>query len=259
MVVSDLDGTLLNSDHLISSTNCEAIKALLDKGVEFAIATGRHIKDVAKVISVLERDIPLITSNGAMLHNSKGELIHSLTLDPAWVTELLKMSEGFNVHRNVYSADQWYADAPNEHVLALHADTDFAYEIVNFASYELKQVLKIFFVGDNRELKALAKMIEAQYGSALNITFSLDNTVEIMHGEVSKGTALAKLLSSKNIPASKTMAFGDHLNDLEMLALVGHRVVMDNGHEDLKRQLPDFYTARANIDHGVAHYLKNFF
>lgn len=259
MVVSDLDGTLLNSEHLISAANCKAINTIRGQGIEFMIATGRHIHDVAKIISVIDRDIPLITSNGAMLHNAQGKLIFSHTLESVWAADLLRMSEDFMFHRNVYTEDEWYADAENERLLALHADTNFNYNIVDFASIKLEKVLKVFFVGENKELKTFAERISNKYGELLNITFSLDNTLEVMHGEVSKGSALTQLLSSRNISASETMAFGDNLNDLEMLTLVGHPVVMDNGHEDLKRQLSDFYTAGANIDHGVAYYLESYF
>ena len=69
VVVSDLDGTLLNNHHQISSHTRRTLHALTDRGIRFIVATGRHHVDVQSIRDALGLDIYLITANGAVVHD----------------------------------------------------------------------------------------------------------------------------------------------------------------------------------------------
>ena len=71
VVVSDLDGTLLNKQHQLSPRTKEVITQLSERGVKFVFATGRHFLDVEQIRAQLGIDMYLITSNGAMVHNTR--------------------------------------------------------------------------------------------------------------------------------------------------------------------------------------------
>ncbi|WP_268602326.1 HAD-IIB family hydrolase, partial [Escherichia coli] len=81
VVASDLDGTLLSPDHTLSPYAKETLKLLTQRGVHFVFATGRHHIDVAQIRDSLEISAFMITSNGARVHNTAGELIFSHNLD----------------------------------------------------------------------------------------------------------------------------------------------------------------------------------
>jgi Cof subfamily protein (haloacid dehalogenase superfamily) len=256
LVVSDLDGTLLNRQQRISKETRDVIHRFLERDIEFAVATGRHIVDALEIVSDLDCKIPLITANGAMLHDRHGALIRSDPINPEWVSEIIDMSATYSVHRNIYYSDKWLVDAPNDFLLSLHKDSSFTYEVVNLGALDYSDILKLYFVGERTELEDLRALLDSRFGRKINATFSLENTLEIMQGGVSKGSALACLLSSLDIPASRTLAFGDGLNDLEMLSYSGHRVVMGNAQAELKRRLTDYSTTHSNCDNGVARYLN---
>ncbi len=257
LVVSDLDGTLLNRQHRISEETRHVIHGLLGRGIEFAVATGRHFIDAVEILSDLNCAIPLITANGAMLHDRHGALIHSVVINPEWVSEIIDMSAKYSVHRNIYYSDKWLVDAPNDFLLSLHKDTGFSYQVVNLGAIDYSNILKLYFVGERADLEDLRSCLDNRFGHQVNTTFSLENTLEIMQGGVSKASALACLLSSLNIPANRTLAFGDGLNDLEMLKFSGYRVVMSNAQAELKRMLTDYRTTHSNCENGVARYLTD--
>mgnify|MGYP000855040581 FL=1 len=75
LVVSDLDGTLLNDDSEVSLETIQAIKQLKEKGIEFAIATGRSFNSANKIRKKIGLEIYLICNNGANIYNKNGELI----------------------------------------------------------------------------------------------------------------------------------------------------------------------------------------
>jgi HAD superfamily hydrolase (TIGR01484 family) len=68
VIATDLDGTLLNSDHQVDPFTVDTLRRLESEGVRFVIATGRHYRDVAGIRDVLGIDAYLITSNGARVH-----------------------------------------------------------------------------------------------------------------------------------------------------------------------------------------------
>ena len=79
VVASDLDGTLLSPDHSLSPYAKETLRLLTEKGIHFVFATGRHHMDVAQIRDNLGISAFMITSNGARVHNSQGELTSATT------------------------------------------------------------------------------------------------------------------------------------------------------------------------------------
>lgn len=80
-----------------------------------------------------------------------------------------------------------------------------------------------------------------------------------MTAGVNKGQALAELLPRLHAKPSDIMAFGDGLNDLEMLTMVGRSVCMENADPLLKTRLPGLDTTLSNNEHGVARYLSDYY
>lgn len=83
VVASDLDGTLLSPNHDLTAFTKETLKQLVEtQDIHFVFATGRHHVDVAQIRDGLGIDAYMITSNGARVHNTKGELIFKHNVDP---------------------------------------------------------------------------------------------------------------------------------------------------------------------------------
>lgn len=95
VVASDLDGTLLSPDHTLSPYAKETLKLLTARGVNFVFATGRHHVDVGQIRDNLEIKSYMITSNGARVHDTDGNLIFTHNLDRDIATDLFGI-----VHNN---------------------------------------------------------------------------------------------------------------------------------------------------------------
>ncbi|WP_158657811.1 HAD family hydrolase [Agarilytica rhodophyticola] len=259
VVVSDLDGTLLNGEHRVSSYTCERIQKLAERDIEFLIATGRHYCDLNHIVEALGGNIYLITSNGAQVHDRDGALVHSVTIPKNLVDEVITISRGYDVQVNVYSENAWYVEQPNERLLTMHHDSKFYYRQVSFRQISLEGIFKIYFCGQHEQLQRLCLDLKNRYVDQLSITFSFDTILEVMGKDVSKASALGVFGQRESFSLDKMMAFGDGLNDLEMLQAVGHAVVMDNAHPKVKQSITDYNTAPVNTDDGVARYLEEYF
>ena len=90
IIATDLDGTLLNTDHQADPFTVETVRELEARGVRFIIATGRHYRDVVGIRKVLGIDAYLITSNGARIHAPDNERIYARDIAPAAVRRLVQ-------------------------------------------------------------------------------------------------------------------------------------------------------------------------
>lgn len=253
--VFDMDGTLLNDEHVISPQNLHALHELRARGFNLVIATGRHVNDVQYHLQQLGGDIATITCNGANIHDRNGELIYREGL-PLRVNEtLLPLAAQLNVNLNIFTDSEWLTIAPCEAMLDAHEQTQFFYRQIDLQEMIATPALKILFYGEHAELLKLKAQILEQDSLEINLTFSDVCYLEVMQKNISKGDALKVLLGKLSLSVDKTMAFGDGLNDVELFRTVAHPVVMENAGNTLKQLFPDAHRAPKNHPDGVAKFL----
>ena len=258
VVVSDLDGTLLNKQHKLSPRTREVIQALSRKGIKFIFATGRHYQDVERIRAELGVDMYLITSNGAQVHNPKGEMLIEHNIAPELVQPLLDLRVGHTdrVHANIYRGDQWLVEAELEALKEFNETSQFNYHLTDFANIGVNNIQKIFFVAHSQiDLLPLSNQAKVQFGDQLATAYSLPECFEVMAANVNKGSALSEVLKIKGFALDDAIAFGDGMNDLEMLSIVGKGLVMANSDPSLFDQLPQHERIGHCDDNAVAEYL----
>ena len=255
LIASDLDGTLLNPDHQVSEHTLQTITRLYQQNVKFLIATGRHYIDVRPIADQFDFPMYLITSNGARVHNKQGEVLFRADLSSQEIDRILDISSHYTLHRNIYHEDNWYVEEENEYVRSFNQHSGFDYQLTDFSTLEHQHICKLFFVAEHEVLLKLEKDFTEAFGDSLNITFSLPDCLEVMAQKANKGEALKAVLAQKSIAPEHCIAFGDGLNDKEMLSLVGKGVIMANAHDRLKLTLPHLEQTLSNKENGVAEYL----
>lgn len=259
VVVSDLDGTLLNSAHQISERTRDTLHDLVDRGIKLVMATGRHYVDVRQIRDTLGLDIDLITSNGAVVHNRQDQLVFNQTIASDVARELATLERDPAIHLNVYNGEEWLVEEEMPRLLQFHKESGFHYRLIHMNEHPLDRVNKVFYIGEHEKLQAIAQRLRARYGELLNITFSLPDCLEVMHGAVNKGSAVKAVLEQNGLSLANAIAFGDGMNDFEMLSMVGRGVVMGNAHNLLVNALPDHQRTLTSDQDGVAHYLEQCF
>lgn len=259
LVASDLDGTLLTPEHRIGDYTLRVLNDLRDRGVNLVLASGRHFQDIRAVSASLRGGVYTISSNGAAVYDGDGEVIEMETIDPDCLDFLISDPAFDAVHKNLYRVQDWLVEKPEPRLLAYHAESGFAYRVINFRRLEPEPVLKVFFYGEPSELLGLQDYIVARCGGQVATTFALPFTLEVMAAGVSKGAALERVRARLQLDVSEVIAFGDGLNDLEMLRTAGFGVLMGNAHPRLKAALPGNPVIGRPEDEAVARHLEAVF
>lgn len=262
VIATDLDGTLLNSDHQLDPFTVATVRRLAGDGVHFVIATGRHYCDVAGIRDMLGIRPYLVTSNGARVHAPDDTMIHARNLSSEAVRRLVKpaiVGAHGRVIVNLFADDAWLIDRDAPELLAFHQDSGFRYEVVDMCAHDGADIAKVLYIGEQADLAQIAVNLEREFGDALYVTYSLPDCLEVMTSNVSKGRALKFVLARLGADASKCVAFGDNMNDIDLLETAGYPFMMNNANPDLIARLPHVPRIGNNFEAGVAHHLRKLF
>ncbi|NCO45955.1 MAG: Cof-type HAD-IIB family hydrolase [Vibrio sp.] len=260
IVASDLDGTLLAPNHQLSEFTKQTLQALHQKGFTFIFATGRHHVDVAGIRQLAGIPAYMITSNGARVHDQHDNLMYSKNVPQELVQpviDVFKQNPDIFVH--IYQDESWLLNKEDETLRDFHEESGFSYQVFDVNNAPTKGVAKIFFTHPAQDHELLAQFEERLndiFGDKLNVAFSTPWCLEVMAAEVSKGDALKAVAESLNLTLDNCIAFGDGMNDVEMLSMAGKGLVMGTSHQKVFNALPNNTVIGSNAEDAVAHYLR---
>ncbi|WP_153099084.1 Cof-type HAD-IIB family hydrolase [Paraburkholderia hayleyella] len=262
VIATDLDGTLLNGDHQVDPFTIATVRRLEAQGLHFIIATGRHHRDVAGIRDVLGIRPYLVTSNGARVHDPDDKMVYADNLPPDVVRQLVQprlTGAHGRVIVNLFADDAWLIDRDAPELLLLHQDSGFGYEVLDLQQHNGRGIAKVLYIGEPADLAQLAHNLACSFGDALYVTYSLPDCLEVMTSNVSKGRALQFVLERLGISTARCVAFGDNMNDIDLLETAGHPFMMNNANPDLIARLPGVPRIGNNFEAGVAHHLRKLF
>lgn len=265
IVIADLDGTLFNQEHTMSRFTQETVQQLTTHGRHFIFATGRHSIDVQCIQKKLGMGCFMITANGARVHDNLGNLLFKEDISTTITQHLLQLvptEQG--IVTSAYHDRGWFINSALPDLAQFHRDSSFHYDPFPTDLQRLPPVCKVFYLGPHEALMSLEVAIHAYWGDQVNVTFSQKNCLEVMAGTVSKGNALLKVLAhprfaSQQYTVKDCIAFGDGMNDVELLSLVGKGCMMSNSVQRLKESLPELEMIGDHQEDAVAHYLRDKF
>jgi len=255
IAISDLDGTLLGPDHRISPKTTSTIQRWVENGHKFVIATGRHYIEAKSLQKTLDTPIYLITSNGARVHNREGEVIHQQNLPNDIAQGICDIKFDDAVQVNLFTDQNWYANYSIAELDEMGLDAGFDCTAADLSTLDKNHTIKIFFWAEAQLLQPIYKLLKARYGERINLTFSLEKCLEVMHASTNKGEAVKAVLRDKNLQTSDAIAFGDGMNDVEMLNVVAKPVLMGNAQKALRQALPFAEFTLSSKEDGVAVFL----
>lgn len=224
----DVDGTLFDSTKTIPQSAKEALAKAKANGYEIAIATGRGPFMIAPLLEELEIDT-YVTFNGQYVVY-KGEVVYTNQVAKEILAEIIAFGASRGEHAVFLDENQMVASVVGEPKLeeAL-ATLKFPYPVVDPTYYENNAVYQtLVFIEEVQE-----SLYEEKFPTVQFVRWH-PYSCDILPQQGSKAVGIEKLLTRLNYSMQDAIAFGDGLNDIEMLQAVGTSVAMANGHEKAK-------------------------
>ncbi|MBQ3437557.1 MAG: HAD-IIB family hydrolase, partial [Fusobacterium sp.] len=162
-------------------------------------------------------------------------------------------------HRNIYKNNKWFIEYKIDGLDEFHAESGYSYEIVDLNIFKDKDITKFFYLAEEKNTEDLEKRLRKEFSDELTVTLSSPHCLELLKKNAHKGTAIRKIADFLKIPLEETLAFGDGLNDYEMLSSVGQGFIMANASQRLKEKLPNLEVIGNCDEDGVAKKLEEIF
>ncbi len=239
LLLFDLDATLLGPDRQVHPRNLELLVRLQRRGVFVSLATGRSPRSAAAVLRGLVPNAPAIHFNGAVLRDwrSGHDLLHRhLSLDDALAS--VAVAKRMGVHVNLYLGDEILIERRSAVSGASERKDGVPHRVVGDLQRLLggseAQVTKLLCIGEPRQFARFASEVRACTRSDCAVVNSEPDYFEVLPPGTNKGAGAAALAERLGFQLAEVMAFGDNLNDLELLQVCGLGVAMGDGHPQLR-------------------------
>ncbi|HDS9360034.1 TPA: HMP-PP phosphatase [Enterobacter cancerogenus] len=257
----DMDGTLLMPDHRLGDKTLATLKRLRERDVTLTFATGRHELEMRHLLGALSLDAFLITGNGTRIHSVEGEVLHRADLNPEVADIVLHSAWDTQASVHVFNDGGWFTGREIPELLHAHVYSGFKYQLIDLRRIPAHAVTKICFCGDHDDLRRLRIQLNEALGNRAHLTFSAVDCLEVLPVGCNKGSALAVLSDHLGLTMQDCMAFGDAMNDREMLGSVGRGLIMGNAMPQLITELPHLpvigHCRNEAVSHFLTHWLDN--
>ncbi len=265
LYVTDLDGTLLNSNDRISQYSIQTINGLVAKGMQFTYATARSLVSASVVAKGLSTTIPVIAYNGAMIiHPDTGEVIDSLSFteeEAGYVSAILKKNGGNplvyayvdGVERVSYVKGR-ENDGIRHYLDVRKGDRRFRPLADETCLYQ-GDIFYFTCIADREELLPLYELFVQDERFRVTLQQELyrpEYFLEIMPKKASKAEAIRRLKEIWH--CDKVVSFGDAVNDLPMFEVSDECYAVANAVPELKARATAVIAS--NDEDGVAKWLE---
>lgn len=272
LIVTDLDGTFLNSNHVtIPQENIDAFKKAHEMGVKVAIASGRTKILTDYIVEQLPFLDYLITSNGAVTYDMKtGEIVCSTHINNHQSVEIFNVLKDYNLIYEIYFNGKCYMNNESyskfdaEHVPPhIHALLkDFIKPVSDLQSFidgqGIEKLNILSLTSEERiELEEkINKTCTVAFASSFPIIKGANGNLEMTDTNATKGFAVKGLCNALNIDGSNVMCFGDGENDCSMLSFADYSFAMRNGSDYAKNTAK--FSTDTNDNAGVAKAIRKY-
>jgi len=253
LVVIDMDGTLLNSQHEVSDRFMRLFDALNRRGIQFVAASGRQYNNIVSKLSSIQNELIFIAENGGLVRRRTEEWL-ATPLAPGMKDRILHALVSYPaMHPVLCAKHSAYIAEDKSEFLGLLQEYYSRFETLEDLFEYQEEVMKVA-VYHPEDAETYIYPHVRQLETDLKVKVSGKNWVDLSHRNAHKGFALNLVQERLGISEAETLVFGDYNNDLEMLECAAFSFAMANAHPNVKAVAR--YETLSNDERGVEHILE---
>ncbi len=248
LVVTDMDGTLLNSNHEVSNLFFKLFEELKKHNILFVAASGRPYYSITEKLNAIKEEIIIVAENGGIVIKQQ-ELLLATPIKRKHLSEVeLLINSNNHIHPVFCTKLKAYFNSASNGYIKLLSEYYPNFTVIDNIDAIEEDIIKIALYHDVDSEKYIYphfKHLEPDY----KVKISGKNWVDLSDDLANKGHAIKLLQKTYNISSHETLIFGDYNNDIEMLKLATYSFAMENAHENVKKITN--YETKSNNDFGV--------
>jgi Cof subfamily protein (haloacid dehalogenase superfamily) len=245
-------------DKVLTQRTIQAVHAVREAGVLFAVTSGRPPRGMAMLIEPLEITTPIAAFNGGLVVQPDMVIIAQKLVPEPLVKSVLSLLDSHGLDAWIYRGPEWYVRDPGGPHVDRETETVKFQPIVT-GTYEglTDQVVKIVGVSDDHDAMARAEAaVRDQFGDHVTAALSQPYYLDVTHPDANKGGVVRFLSARFDIPSAQIATIGDMPNDVLMFAHSGLSIAMGNASSEVQRAARRVTTS--NEDEGFASAVERF-
>ncbi|SES36747.1 Cof-type HAD-IIB family hydrolase [Salipaludibacillus aurantiacus] len=255
LFVTDVDGTLLNTEGRISQETKQMVNQIRQQGMDLTLATGRDPRTCQWIIEELDIIQPIITHNGASIYDPvKKTYLHYQTFDSEELSEAMKFCKKRDIYFHILTKEKILIEKQFVPIYEKYFPEVFDLSIHSNLAEVNQPIVKMALAMPESDVPSVWSNLEQQF-PGWYIVAGGEQGIDIHRKAVNKGEGLKKLSKMLDIKLEDIVTFGNYYNDLELLEVAGTGVAVENAPEKVKNAA-DRTTASCG-DSGVANYLSS--
>jgi len=237
-LISDVDGTLVNSAKVLTERSRQAVAELHRRGIGFAIISGRPPRGMSMFVEPLSLTAPLAGFNGGAFTGPDLTPIEDHLLAPETAQRAHDLLRARGVDIWAFSGLDWLlATLDNAHVATEIRAVNFKPTLVRSLEPAFASAFKVVGVSEDHELLARCEReLQAALGEQASASRSQPYYLDITHPMANKGVAVTRLAALMGVPLAEVAVIGDGRNDVGMFAQGGFSIAMGNAVPDVQAQ-----------------------
>ena len=257
-VLADVDGTLVTKSKALTPRALEAVEELHERGVLFAITSGRPPRGMRMLVHPLEMRGPMAAFNGGIMVTPDMTILDERTIPAEVAPAVIEAIQAHGLYAWIYRGAEWFVTDPQAPHAARESSTvQFPPTVV--PSYEglLDRAVKIVGVSDDHDLVAQCEAaVQQEFGTHASANRSQPHYLDVTNPYANKGIVVERMSYYYGIPLEQIASIGDQPNDVLMFERSGLSIAMGNASDEVQQQA-DYVTA-SHQDEGFAKAIEQF-
>jgi Cof subfamily protein (haloacid dehalogenase superfamily) len=258
VLVSDVDGTLVTSAKAVSDASRKAVAALRERGIDFAVISGRPPRGMQMLVEPFALTAPLAGFNGGAFTNPDLSPIEEHALAPETAERAVDWLRTRGIEVWAFSGLDWFVlDLDGPHIATEIRAVHFGPTVVRTLEPALASAFKVVGVSaDHALLARCEEELRPVLGESASASRSQPYYLDITHPMANKGVAVVRLAALMGVPTAEIAVIGDGHNDVGMFAQCGLSIAMGNAPPDVQKQA---HLVTSSNDHdGFAEAVRNY-
>ena len=238
LLLSDVDGSLVTTEKVLTERARNAVLRLREKNILFAITSGRPPRGMSMFVDPLGLAQPIAGFNGGAYVEPNLRLLESHVLSADVAKSAVECARQHGLDAWLYTGDDWYLhDKEGPHVAREAWTVGFAAKVI--ASFDSLYATAVKVVGvsdDSARMQAASDALQRTLGHAASVALSQPYYVDITNPVANKAAVVRYHAGRLGIPPDEIATIGDMPNDVLMFRDSGFSIAMGNASDDVKKQ-----------------------
>jgi Cof subfamily protein (haloacid dehalogenase superfamily) len=256
LVISDIDGTLITSNHELTEATLAVARMLYGKGIHLSLASSRPPRSILPFAKALGLRSPFAAFNGALVTTLDGDVVARSIITPSVILAVKAIADEFGLGVWLYDESDWWVARRDAFVDREEHTSGFGPRIDGYDERLNGEANKLTVVGKPEMVAQAEQRVLSDMGGEVSASRSKPRFLDVTARGMHKGAAVIRLAEILNVSTEQVAVIGDGPNDIDMFKQAGVSIAMGQGVDDVREAAS--YVTTSNDDEGWARGIERY-